>query len=425
MIVELISVGTELLLGNTINTNANYLARMCAKLGISNFYQITVGDNEDRLFNVIKTALSRADILILTGGLGPTEDDLTKEVTARVIGRRLVEDLDVKKSISEYFRKSNRKDIPENNWKQTYVIEGSTVIENHNGTAPGLLITTDDKKLIILLPGPPRELIPMFENSVVPYLRKLMPGTFYSETIKICGFGESQAVTIIEDLIEGQSNPTIAPYAKPGEVHFRVTASARDEEEGIDLVRPLVNELRKRFKDNIFTTKEEENLEDVVVSLLEKYNLKLTTAESCTGGLLSGRIINVPGASSVFDEGFITYSNDAKEKYLGVDRETLDKYGAVSKETAIMMAEGAAMSTGKDAGLAITGIAGPDGGTLKKPVGLVYIACYLRGKVQVEKFNFNGDRQTIRERAVIHALNMLRLSIINQYEKWLIKKGTK
>ncbi|NLJ90487.1 MAG: competence/damage-inducible protein A [Clostridiales bacterium] len=417
MIVELISVGTELLLGNTINTNANYLARMCAKLGISNFYQITVGDNEDRLFNVIKTALSRADILILTGGLGPTEDDLTKEVTARVIGRRLVEDLDVKKSISEYFRKSNRKDIPENNWKQTYVIEGSTVIENHNGTAPGLLITTDDKKLIILLPGPPRELIPMFENSVVPYLRKLMPGTFYSETIKICGFGESQAVTIIEDLIEGQSNPTIAPYAKPGEVHFRVTASARDEEEGIDLVRPLVNELRKRFKDNIFTTKEEENLEDVVVSLLEKYNLKLTTAESCTGGLLSGRIINVPGASSVFDEGFITYSNDAKEKYLGVDRETLDKYGAVSKETAIMMAEGAAMSTGKDAGLAITGIAGPDGGTLKKPVGLVYIACYLRGKVQVEKFNFNGDRQTIRERAVIHALNMLRLSIINQYEK--------
>lgn len=417
MIVELISVGTELLLGNTINTNANYLARMCAKLGISNFYQITVGDNEDRLFNVIKTALSRADILILTGGLGPTEDDLTKEVTARVIGRRLVEDLDVKKSISEYFRKSNRKDIPENNWKQTYVIEGSTVIENHNGTAPGLLITTDDKKLIILLPGPPRELIPMFENSVVPYLRKLMPGTFYSETIKICGFGESQAVTIIEDLIEGQSNPTIAPYAKPGEVHFRVTASARDEEEGIDLVRPLVNELRKRFKDNIFTTKEEENLEDVVVSLLEKYNLKLTTAESCTGGLLSGRIINVPGASSVFDEGFITYSNDAKEKYLGVDRETLDKYGAVSKETAIMMAEGAAMSTGKDAGLAITGIAGPDGGTLKKPVGLVYIACYLRGKVLVEKFNFNGDRQTIRERAVIHALNMLRLSIINQYEK--------
>ena len=417
MIVELISVGTELLLGNTINTNANYLSKKCAELGITNYYQVTVGDNEDRLSFAINTALSRSDIIILTGGLGPTTDDLTKEATAKAIGKELVEDLSVKKSITDYYEKSNRKDIPANNWKQTYIIEDSTVIENNYGTAPGLIVNTDDNKIIILLPGPPRELIPMFEDNIMPYLRGIMPGMFYSETIKICGFGESQAVIIVNDLIESQTNPTIAPYAKPGEVHFRITASVKDEEEGKKLVRPIIKEFRKRFGDHIFTTKEEESLEAVVVNLLEKYQIRLTTAESCTGGLLSGRIINVAGASSVFDEGFITYSNEAKEKYLGVKKETLDQFGAVSKEAAVQMALGAAKNTGKDAGLSVTGIAGPDGGTKEKPVGLVYIACCVNDKVEVKEFIFNGDRQTVRERAVINALNLLRLVIINQYEK--------
>ncbi|NMB43679.1 MAG: competence/damage-inducible protein A [Clostridiales bacterium] len=417
MIVELISVGTELLLGNTINTNANYLSKKCAQLGLTNYYQVTVGDNEDRLFSAINTALSRSDILILTGGLGPTNDDLTKEVTARVVGKELVQDLEVKRSLKEYFERSNRKNIPSNNWKQTYIIEGSRIIENKNGTAPGLLVETDNNKIIMLLPGPPRELIPMFESSVMPYLKEIMPGTFYSETIKMCGFGESQAVTIVEDLIEEQTNPTIAPYAKPGEVHFRITASAKDEEEGKELVRPLVDEFKIRFSNHIFTTKEDENLEDVVVDLLKRYDLGLSTAESCTGGLLSGRIINVPGASSVFDEGFITYSNEAKEKHLGVKKETLNKYGAVSKETALEMAQGVAKNTGKDAGLAITGIAGPGGGSKEKPVGLVYIACYLNGKVEVREYVFNGDRQTVRERSVIHALDLLRILIVNQYVK--------
>lgn len=415
MIVELISVGTELLLGNIINTNANYLAKKCAELGITNYYQVTVGDNADRLLNTVQTALSRSDIVILGGGLGPTDDDMTKEVTAKALGKKLVQDENVKQAIANYFEETNRKNIPENNWKQSYIIEGASVLDNNNGTAPGLLINENDK-IVILLPGPPRELIPMFEDYVMPYLRDYIPGTFYSETVKLCGYGESQAVIVIKDLIDNQSNPTIAPYAKPAEVHFRITASAKDEEEGKNLVKPMVNELRNRFGDNIFTTKEEENIEDVVVKLAIKHGIKLTTAESCTGGLLSGRIINVPGASSVFDEGFITYSYEAKEKYLGVSKETLDRYGAVSKETAEEMALGAAKKTGKNAAIAVTGIAGPDGGTKEKPIGLVYIGCYLNGKVEVKEFRFNGNRETIRERTVINALNMLRLSIDSWYQ---------
>ncbi len=416
MIAELISVGTELLLGNIVNTNANYLAKKCAQLGITNFYQVTVGDNEDRLFETIKTALSRSDLVILTGGLGPTDDDMTREVTAKVLGKDLVQDQKVKQKLTDYFSKYNSKDIPKNNWKQSYIIEGSTVVDNNNGTAPGLIINTDDEKIIVLLPGPPRELIPMFEDTLVPYLKPYLSGTFYSKTIKICGYGESEAVILVKDLIDKQTNPTIAPYASLGQVDFRITASAKDEEEGKKLIGPIIIEFKKRFGNNIFTSKEDESLEEVVVKMLLKYNIKLTTAESCTGGLLSGKIINVPGTSEVFDEGFITYSNQAKTKYLGVKKETLEKYGAVSKETAAEMAAGAAINTGSNSALAVTGIAGPDGGTEEKPVGLVYVACYLNDKVQVIQYNFNGNRQSIRERTVINALDLLRREIISQYE---------
>ena len=417
MIAELISVGTELLLGNTLNTNVNYLSKKCAELGISSYFQVTVGDNEDRLSDVVKTALSRSDIVILSGGLGPTTDDMTKEVTARLIGRELIQDLAVKQSIADYFKRTNRNNIPTNNWKQSYIIEGSIVLKNHNGTAPGLIVEIEGDKIVILLPGPPRELIPMFENSVMPLLREHLPGTFYSQIVKVCGYGESQAVTIVKDLIENQANPTIAPYAKLGQVDFRITASAKDEEEGKKLVEPIVNEFKNRFGNDIFTTNEDESLEEAVVSLLLKYKIKLATAESCTGGLLSGQIINVPGASDVFDEGVVTYSNTAKVKYLGVKQEVLDKFGAVSEETAREMASGIAKNTGKNASLAITGIAGPDGGTKEKPVGLVYIGCYLNGKIEVKEFRFNGNRQMVRKRSVTNALNMLRLAVIEQHEK--------
>jgi nicotinamide-nucleotide amidase len=415
MVVELISVGTEILLGNIINTNANYLAEKCAELGISNYYQVSVGDNEERLSGVLITALSRSDIVILTGGLGPTKDDLTKEVTARTLKKNLIEDAHTKEKIKTYFSEMKVTEITNNNWKQAKVIEDSTVVDNGNGTAPGLIVKTEEGKTVILLPGPPNELIPMFEKNIYPYLQSLQTGILYSEMVKICGIGESSAETMIADLMELQNNPTIAPYAKTSEVHLRVTAKADSFEQGKALVEPMVNELRKRFSENIYTTKENETLEDVVVGLLVKHHLTLTTAESCTAGLLAGRIVNVPGASTVLGEGFITYSNEAKQKYLKVSGSTLEKYGAVSKETASEMALGAIATSGSNVSVSITGLAGPDGGTEKKPVGLVFIACALGNKVTVKEFHFKGNRQKIREATVINALNLLRLTIIEEY----------
>lgn len=416
MIVELISVGTEILLGNIVNTNANYLARKCADLGISNYFQVSVGDNEERLSSCLNVALKRSDMVILTGGLGPTEDDLTKEVTAKVLNKNLVEDIHTKERIQTYFNGIKAKEITENNWKQAVIIEGATIIDNGNGTAPGLIVESEDGKIVILLPGPPNEMIPMFDQEITPYLRKLQPNILYSEMIKICGIGESKAETMIRDLIDGQSNPTIAPYAKTGEVHLRVTAMAPDLELGKSLVQPVVNELFNRFSYNIYTTKESEHLEDIVVQLLTKHGVMLTTAESCTGGLLTGRIINVPGASAALGEGFITYSNEAKQKYLRVNDQTLKKYGAVSKETASEMALGAMAATGTKASLAITGLAGPDGGTDKKPVGLVYIACVVNDDLTVNEYHFKGNRQKIRETTVIFALNQLRLALLKEFE---------
>ncbi|HEX3021739.1 MAG TPA: competence/damage-inducible protein A, partial [Lachnospiraceae bacterium] len=334
MVVELISVGTELLLGNIVNTNAAFLSQKCANLGLSLYYEVTVGDNEARLSDSISTALSRSDIIILTGGLGPTKDDLTKETVAKVLDLNLVEDDHTKERIQGYFKNSVHKVITENNWKQALIIDGCTVIDNSNGTAPGLIVETKEGKRIILLPGPPNEMIPMFENDIYPYLESLSPAVLYSKMVKISGLGESYVETQITDLIDGQSNPTIAPYAKCGEVHLRVTASAATKDEAKRLVKPVVKELMERFKDNIYTVDEEESLEENVVNLLAKKNLTLTTAESCTGGLLTGRIVNVPGASDVLKEGFITYSNKAKKRYLDVSKDTLKKYGAVSEQTA-------------------------------------------------------------------------------------------
>ena len=235
--------------------------------------------------------------------------------------------------------------------------------------------------------------------------------------VKICGIGESMVETEITDLIESQSNPTIAPYAKSGEVHLRVTASAPSVDEAKKLVKPIVKELKDRFKQNVYTTDESENLEDTVVKLLKKYDLTLATAESCTGGLFTGRIVNVAGASDVLKEGFITYSNKAKKKNLDVSKNTLKKHGAVSEQCAKEMAKGAAINTGSDVAVAITGIAGPDGGTDEKPVGLVYIACFVNEKVTIKEFNFKGNRQKIREGAVIYALDLLRRCILENYNK--------
>jgi nicotinamide-nucleotide amidase len=294
--------------------------------------------------------------------------------------------------------------------------EGAIVVDNNNGTAPGVIMEQDGKS-VILLPGPPSELIPMFMNDIYPYLNKLQPETIYSKMVKICGVGESSVETMIKDLIESQTNPTIAPYARVGEVHLRVTAKAKGEEDAKKLIKPVVKELKARFGKNVYSTDENETLEAAVVKLLEKNELTVTTAESCTGGMLAARLVNVPGVSEVFREGFITYSNKAKRKILSVQKSTLKKCGAVSEKTAKEMAKGGVFATDSDVCVAITGIAGPDGGTEEKPVGLVYIACYINDKVTVKEFNFKGNRAKVREQSVVKALTLLRECILDVYGK--------
>ena len=416
MIVELISVGTELLLGNIVNTNARFLAEKCALLGLSMYNQVVVGDNRERLADAVKTALDRSDLVILTGGLGPTEDDLTKETCAEAMGYGLVEDAHTRARIEEYFKNSIFKEIPDNNWKQAMVPEGALVLDNDNGTAPGLILEKDGKRAV-LLPGPPNEMIPLFQGQVEPYLQKLRPELIVSRMVKICGKGESQVEDELLDLIDKQTNPTIATYAKTGEVHVRVTASAPNEETAERLIKPVVKEIKRRFGMAVYSIREEETLEMAVVRLLKKYELTVATAESCTGGLVAGRIVNVPGASDVFREGFITYSNKAKRKHLDVSKNTIKKYGAVSKETAREMAVGGVFATDSDICVAITGLAGPGGGTEEKPVGLVYMACCLGDNVTVEKYQFKGNREKIREQSVVRALDLVRRTILQTYGK--------
>ena len=404
MTVELISVGTELLLGNIVNTNAAYLSEKCADLGLSCFYQSVVGDNEERLSGVLKTALERSDIVILSGGLGPTEDDLTKEVSAKVMGKELFMHEPSKKRIAEYFSSRNL-ELTENNWKQAMMPEGAIVLDNENGTAPGVIIEGEGKK-VILLPGPPNEMIPMFEKQIMPYLSGSDLGMIYSQTVKICGVGESKAETMIKDMIDSQTNPTIATYAKNCEVHLRVTAKAKDEKEAKKLVKPVVKELKNRFGPYVYTTNADITLEKAVVDLLVANKLTVSTVESCTGGI-----------SEVYKSGYITYSNKAKRKILGVTKGLLEKKGAVSEEVAKEMAKGAAVISKAEVAVSVTGIAGPGGGTEEKPVGLVYIACNVCGKTKVRKFNFRGNRAKIRETTVSSALILMRQCILEYYSE--------
>lgn len=411
MVIELISVGTEILLGNITNTNARYLAEECAVLGLSNYYQITVGDNEERLSDVIKTALGRSDIVLLTGGLGPTEDDLTRETVAKVLGREMREAPEIRRQIEAYFERMGAKKPPENNWRQAMVIDGAHIVENHNGTAPGMIVDVDENKRIILMPGPPEELKMMFEESIAPYLSALSHQVICSKTVKICGMGESRVAEAISDLIDAQANPTIGTYAKGGEVHLRITASGEDYKTARKSIKPIVKELKSRFGEKIYTTRESETLEQHVIGLLKRKKMTIAAAESCTGGLFASTLINVPGASEVLNESYITYSNEAKHRILGVKNKTLRNEGAVSEKCAQEMAKGAAKAANARAAVSITGIAGPDGGTKEKPVGLVYVGCYIDGKTWVKSYRMNGDRQKIREVTVKRALDMLRQCI--------------
>ncbi|SKA81530.1 nicotinamide-nucleotide amidase [Caloramator quimbayensis] len=410
MIAEILSVGTELLLGDILNTNAQYLSKRLADLGIFVYFQTVVGDNNERLKKAYDIAFKRADVVITTGGLGPTKDDLTKEIGAEYFGKNLILHEDLLEEIKGYFKKLNR-DFVKSNEKQAYFPEGAVILPNENGTAPGCII--DEKgKMLIMLPGPPFEMIPMFENYVVPYIKKYIDGAIVSKVIRTFGIGESSMAEKVSDLIENMTNPTVAPYAKQNEAILRITARAKDEFEAKKLIEPIAEEIKNRLLDYVYG-EDDDTLENVVGRMLLDKNITISTAESCTGGLLAAKLINYPGISKVFIEGAVTYSNEAKISRLKVKKETLQKYGAVSSQVAAEMALGIAKASNTRIGISTTGIAGPGGGSDEKPVGLVYIGLCIDGNVKTVRYNFSGDRQKIRERAAMYAIDYLRRELKN------------
>lgn len=412
MKAEIIAVGTEILLGDILNTNAQYLSKELAQLGIEVYFQTVVGDNPQRLKDTLYQAFSRADLIITTGGLGPTEDDLTKETAAAYFEEELVLDARALGRIQKYFDRTGRV-MTENNRKQAMVPkEHGIVLYNDNGTAPGIIIEKNNK-IIVMLPGPPKETVPMFENQVKPFLQKKQEYTFVSEILRVASVGESAMETLVKDIIDAQTNPTIAPYAKFGESILRITAKAKTEAEAKTLIAPIKTALRERLGSAVYA-EGETNMQTVVAQLLLSKHLTIAVAESCTGGLLTSALVEYPGISEVLLEGCVTYSNSAKMHRLGVQAQTLQNFTAVSAQTAAEMAEGIAKTSGADIGISTTGIAGPDGGTEDKPVGLVYIGLSIKGKTTVTEYHYTGKRNQIRERATMYALDLLRKAL--QYE---------
>lgn len=403
MNAEIISVGTELLLGQIVNTDARFIAEQLASAGINLFYTTVVGDNAERLKNATETAFLRAELVIFTGGLGPTCDDITKETVSEYFGLKTVCDEYSLNKIKSFFEKIGRK-MTENNIKQAYMPEGAKIVENFNGTAPGCIIEKNGK-IAVLIPGPPQEAEPMFKNQIMPYLLKKNGMTIVSKTVKTFGIGESALEEKVKDLMNGE-NPTLAPYAKTGEAELRITAKAENAEKAEELISEMLAKLKKRVGEYIYGY-DDDTLGSTVFGLLKSKKLTLSTAESCTGGLLADAIVKIPGSSEVFGYGTVTYANEAKMKLLGVKSETLEKYGAVSPQTAQEMAEGVRKLSGSGLGAATTGIAGPGGGTAEKPVGLVYAAVSSENGTTVKKLNLNGNRENIRKLAVKNILRMI------------------
>lgn len=409
MRAELIAVGTEILLGDIVNTNAQFLSKELASIGIDVYRQQVIGDNTERLLEVFDEAFKRSDIVITTGGLGPTEDDLTKETACKYFNMESVLHKPSEDDLNAYFKKIG-KEMVQSNLKQVYFPKEAIVLKNDNGTAPGAILEKNNK-YIVLLPGPPKEMKPMFLNYAKEHLSKLGDGVIVSKTLRVLGIGESGAAELLQDLIETGSNPTIAPYAKEDDVIFRITAKAENKEKAEALIEPVKDEVKKRLGDNCYG-EDDDTIETVVAELLLKKKLTISTAESCTGGMIASELISYPGISEAFIEGAVTYANEAKMRTLNVKKETLDKYGAVSEETAREMAEGIAKRVNSDVSVVTTGIAGPGGGTKDKPVGLVYIGVYYKGSVSVGRYVFFGDRYKVRRKATITALDLVRRTIM-------------
>ncbi len=402
MITEIICVGSDILLGNVINTNASYLAEKCVYLGLSNEYQGVSSNDKQRLASMLLTAKQRADIIFITGGMGPTKDDITKETISEVLEVKLVSDEAVDDAALEA-------GLSEINNKEAMILEGSHVLYNENSSTKGMILEKDDK-IYVLLPGNPEEMRLMVEKQVVPYFMSKDTGAYYSRVIKMVGVTELDIAAKIKDLFE-LNNPQISTSEKPGEVHVRVTAKCDTEENAKNLVKPIIKHIKSLFPSNVYSSNEEETLEESVVRLLSSNGLTIATAESCTGGLVAATLIRVSGASDVFKEGFVTYSNRAKKTRIGVKKQTLEKFGAVSKETVTEMLTGTAKETKADVTVAISGVAGPSGGTEEKPVGTVYIGCYVKGNIRVERFQFKGDRNKVRATAASKALAMVRMCV--------------
>ncbi len=399
---EIVAVGTELLLGQIVNTNAAHLARRLAEVGVEVYRQTVVGDNRGRLVAALRDSLERADLVLTCGGLGPTPDDLTREAVAEALGLSLVEDAGARRAVEDFCR---RHGLPEGAGvdRQSLVPVGATLLPNEVGSAPGFLVRRAGK-VVVSLPGPPAELEPMLEKALAHLDTPVGGQVILSRVLRLTGIGEAEAARVAGDLLEG-ANPTVAPYARPGEVQLRVTARARGREEAVSLIRPVEEELRRRLGDHIFGA-DEESLEAVVGSLLRRRGLTLALAESCTGGLISRKVTSVPGSSEYFIHGVVAYANEAKVGILGVPRETLARWGAVSWQTAVAMARGAA-SLGADVAVSTTGIAGPGGGTPAKPVGTVYFGLASAAGAWWRHRIFSGGRATVQEWAAQEALGML------------------
>ena len=408
---EIISVGTELLLGDIVNTDAAFISKRLAALGISQYHQSTVGDNSARLEETLAESISRSDLVILTGGLGPTYDDLTKETAAKLMNRKLILHAESLSRI-ENRAKSFGFEMTENNKKQALIPEGSTVFKNNYGTAPGMSIEDFSRgKLVVLLPGPPRECEPMFREEVEPYLRQFTEKLLFSKTINIFGIGESKVESILRPLMLESLNPTVAPYAKDGEVQLRVTASGKTGPECEAICDEMIGRIYQTEVGQYIYGVDAGTLEEALVKALIASGRHIAAAESCTGGYVAKRITNVSGSSEVLDGSIVTYANRVKEEFVHVSRETLSKYGAVSKETAIEMARGVRKLFGADIGVSTTGIAGPTGGTPDKPVGTVFVGISTETHEEVRELHIGNGLATREYVRYISASNALHLAL--------------
>jgi len=405
MIAEIVSVGTELLMGQVVNTDAQFIAQRLAPLGFQVFYHTTVGDNVKRLTSVVHQAVERSDVVVFTGGLGPTDDDLTKETVAAALGLTVELIPEEAERLTKLFESRGYTFTP-NNLKQASFPKNALILKNDFGSAPGCIMTAENKTAI-LLPGPPRELFPMFQNYVMPYLERMSGNKLYTRELRIFGKGESAVTYELRDIISNQTNPTVAPYVKTGEVTLRVTALCQDETEGEVLARPMIDEIVSRLGDIVYSTAGE-SLPETCARLLTDEGLKLAVAESCTGGLVASELVAVPGCSNFLLEGCVAYSNDTKINRLGVSRDTLERFGAVSESCAKEMAQGMLRVSGAEIALATTGFAGPNGGTDQDPVGTVYLALADQNGTAVKRVQLFGERERIRQTASLYAFDMLR-----------------